>query len=120
MLILFTILILLGLICLIGSLIVLYETESIILSLIILLVGITSWVGAAHISAQEENMVREYNVASVEVYESCDNEGHKVYKFLISQEDNTYIQILLTDEKVELYYRDGKFYISNSELKKLV
>ena len=65
-------------------------------------------------------MIREYDVSSVEVYESCENSGHKIYKFLISQENNTYVQILLTDEKVELYYRDDKFYISNSELKKLV
>lgn len=118
--ILFVVLILLGIFCLIGAFISLYETESIILFFIILLVSLTSWAGAAHISAQEENMIREYNVSSVEVYESCENSGHKIYKFLISQEDNTYVQILLTDEKVELYYRNDKFYISNSELKKMV
>jgi hypothetical protein len=120
MLILFIILILLGLICLIGAFASLYETESIPLFFLILFAGLVSWVGASSIAAQEENMVREYNVASVEVYESCNNEEHKVYKFLISQEDNTYIQIFLTEEKVELYYRDDKFYISNNELKKLV
>ena len=120
MLILFIILILLGTFCVVGSFIFLYESENIILFLIILLVGITSWAGAAHISGQEENMIREYDVSSVEVYESCENSGHKIYKFLISQENNIYVQILLTDEKVELYYRDGKFYISNRELKKMV
>ena len=117
---LFVVLILLGAFCFIGAFISLYESESIILFLIILLVGIISWAGAVHISGQEENMIREYDVSSVEVYESCENSGHKIYKFLISQEDNTYIQILLTDEKVELYYRDNKFYISNSELKKMI
>lgn len=117
--ILFVVLILLGVFCFIGAFISLYE-ESIILFLIVLLVGIASWTGAAHISDQDENMIREYDVSSVEVYESCENSGHKIYKFLISQENNTYIQILLTDEKVELYYRDNKFYISNKELKKMV
>lgn len=117
---LFVVLILLGAVCLIGAFICLDETNSIILFLIILLAGFASWAGAAYISTQEENMIREYDVSSVEVYESEENSGHKIYKFLISQEGNTYVQILLTDEKVELYYRDNKFYISNSELKKLV
>lgn len=119
MFIVFIILILLGVICTIGAFAALYETEHIILFFLILFAGLASWIGAAHIANQEENMIKEYDVSSVEVY-TCEDNGHKIYKFLISQENNTYIQILLTDEKVELYYRDDKLYISNGELKKMV
>lgn len=109
---------LLGLGCLIFvfSFFILERTDNLLSFFIVLCISIGCLVASFYIDYKADAKITEYDVYSVETYTSDTNDS-KIYKFLIIREDNSYVQIFLTEDEAKLYYRDNKLFISKIELK---
>lgn len=109
-------LMILGFVMFIISFLILEISDNLLLFFIVLFTSISCLVAGFYIDYKADTKITEYDVYSVETYTS-DTNNSKIYKFLIRREDNSYVQILLTEDEAKLYYRDNKFFISETELK---
>lgn len=105
-----------GLVCFILGIIfsfvgifVMLEGDNIIVLCIAVIIFISGYV----MGSIDYKQIKEFNVESVEIIKS---ENEEYYIFLIEAEHNQFIRIMLPKSEAELYYRNGKFYISKDKL----